>query len=642
MNISVKRISAALTLSMVSVFAHVGGGYSQQSILGAEFESYIAEVDGRETWYSMSVDSKQVGYFFDKIYRTSEDNQEFIVYQFTSVDADTDGVEIRVTTAKNNIFFDATTGLPTKCTYEKTDSKGSVLTTKLARREKDKWIVSETGADTKTVTNQSANFDAGKFFADIIWMKNQQEQGAKFLASEFDCETLAMTDMELEFLREEKRVLRGARVAVKIFGYELNDEAEDIHVKGQLESLKDGTFLSMQLGKLEISLKPKELVVGGKLIGIQSAFNLTISEHIEDYSRLSSLKVELSGEGFEESNVSSYRQTLIAENSKSLVFELGETGQQGIIASETEIKRFLKPKNNSETAENKISEILRTLKIAHKSDDEKIRTLLAFVSPFLEDDYFSDANDVLKIINDRKGDCTEHATLYVALARAAGIPAREVEGYIYGNEEGNPIFVAHAWVEVVLDGKWIGVDPSWGEARISPIHVKVGSMTDMVRVAKIKVLEKKYIDELPKSEMEAAELAFKNENYINAKMLFLKMSRQENPIANYYLGAIHEFGLGVENDLSKAAHYYRMSAARGDIDAKSKLAVLFAQKDSPLYEPISSVFWHEKAAKGGSAKDALLLAQLYEGGVGIPKNSRQAYEWYKYAAEIAVDELETD
>lgn len=67
--------------------------------------------------------------------------------------------------------------------------------------------------------------------------------------------------------------------------------------------------------------------------------------------------------------------------------------------------------------------------------------------------------------------CTEFTDLFITLARAAGIPAREVEGYAYTqNERLRPLSLAlsqgdvlHAWPEYWDDNLgWVQVDPTWG------------------------------------------------------------------------------------------------------------------------------------------------------------------------------------
>lgn len=65
--------------------------------------------------------------------------------------------------------------------------------------------------------------------------------------------------------------------------------------------------------------------------------------------------------------------------------------------------------------------------------------------------------------------CMEYTDLFIALARAAGIPAREVNGYAYSeNPDIQPLSlvadVLHAWPEYYDSGRgaWIPVDPTWG------------------------------------------------------------------------------------------------------------------------------------------------------------------------------------
>lgn len=66
-------------------------------------------------------------------------------------------------------------------------------------------------------------------------------------------------------------------------------------------------------------------------------------------------------------------------------------------------------------------------------------------------------SDTVETLASREADCLEHSELYVALARALGLPARVVTGAALGGGS----FGAHAWVEVYL-GKWVELDPTWG------------------------------------------------------------------------------------------------------------------------------------------------------------------------------------
>lgn len=66
-------------------------------------------------------------------------------------------------------------------------------------------------------------------------------------------------------------------------------------------------------------------------------------------------------------------------------------------------------------------------------------------------------------------DCTEYASLMMALSRAAGIPARYIEGLYTSAEEGQPMArMEHAWLEVYLPGiGWTPMDPTLGRSSIT-------------------------------------------------------------------------------------------------------------------------------------------------------------------------------
>lgn len=63
--------------------------------------------------------------------------------------------------------------------------------------------------------------------------------------------------------------------------------------------------------------------------------------------------------------------------------------------------------------------------------------------------------------------CGDYTDLFIALARASGLPAREVDGYAFTSDtEVMPVGenVLHAWVEIFLPERgWVAIDPTWGD-----------------------------------------------------------------------------------------------------------------------------------------------------------------------------------
>jgi len=71
----------------------------------------------------------------------------------------------------------------------------------------------------------------------------------------------------------------------------------------------------------------------------------------------------------------------------------------------------------------------------------------------------------------REGDCTEHTVLLTAMLRANGIPARAAIGLVYVQELKG--FGYHMWTEAYLNGHWVPLDATLGQAGIGPAHLKL-------------------------------------------------------------------------------------------------------------------------------------------------------------------------
>lgn len=75
--------------------------------------------------------------------------------------------------------------------------------------------------------------------------------------------------------------------------------------------------------------------------------------------------------------------------------------------------------------------------------------------------------NALQVLRVRSGDCNEHTQLYLALARAVGLPARSAAGLALVRGK----FYFHAWPEVYL-GRWTAVDPTFGQFPADAAHIR--------------------------------------------------------------------------------------------------------------------------------------------------------------------------
>src|SRR5262245_34119453 len=76
----------------------------------------------------------------------------------------------------------------------------------------------------------------------------------------------------------------------------------------------------------------------------------------------------------------------------------------------------------------KIKEQAKKIVVDEKDPEKAAQKIQRWVFSKMKQTLAANANSALDVLEQMKGDCTEHSVLFVALARAAGIPAREVSG----------------------------------------------------------------------------------------------------------------------------------------------------------------------------------------------------------------------
>jgi hypothetical protein len=118
----------------------------------------------------------------------------------------------------------------------------------------------------------------------------------------------------------------------------------------------------------------------------------------------------------------------------------------------------------------KAREIVGEERDAYKAT-QKITT---WVGEHMKKDYGASADRASDVLHQMKGDCTEHSLLSVALLRAAGIPARRVDGVVYlVNDDGIPAMYWHEWVEAYV-GEWTQLDPTFQQPVADATHLSLG------------------------------------------------------------------------------------------------------------------------------------------------------------------------
>lgn len=112
-----------------------------------------------------------------------------------------------------------------------------------------------------------------------------------------------------------------------------------------------------------------------------------------------------------------------------------------------------------------------------QGDRARVEQLTRYVNGLLEKKPTVSLPSAREVLRTKVGDCNEHTALYVAMARALGIPARIAVGLVYVRGI-TGAFYYHAWPEVYIDegggrGLWLPVDPTFNQFPADATHIRL-------------------------------------------------------------------------------------------------------------------------------------------------------------------------
>ena len=128
--------------------------------------------------------------------------------------------------------------------------------------------------------------------------------------------------------------------------------------------------------------------------------------------------------------------------------------------------QFLKPGPFIQSDDERIRRVALRLVSPQRSALENVRHIVAWIQDNIKRRPVISLPNALSTLEQRAGDCNEHAALMGALCRAGGIPAGIDAGLVY--LEGR--FYYHAWNRVFV-GRWITVDALFNQIPADVTHI---------------------------------------------------------------------------------------------------------------------------------------------------------------------------
>lgn len=251
-------------------------------------------------------------------------------------------------------------------------------------------------------------------------------------------------------------------------------EITESGVTGLATVRPDGQVLKFVGGPMELRLEPaavaKKLDASADLL---AASSIPVNKNLGSARKIEQLQVRVSNLG--DFQIPQSERQQVVKGDGQICLNLRRDSPEGLseTLSAADRSRFLR-----DDAEVSLTPRVRKLSrsIADPRDGDvllRAAELQHWVYGNLQKTYSKSATNSEQVLENLAGDCTEHAILFVALARANGIPAREVGGLMYVQGLLSGSFAWHAWAEVYTGKRWVGVDPTHDENLIDATHIKM-------------------------------------------------------------------------------------------------------------------------------------------------------------------------
>jgi hypothetical protein len=245
-----------------------------------------------------------------------------------------------------------------------------------------------------------------------------------------------------------------------------------IEMKGarfEADVLSNGNPIRGRVAIFELRAEKEETVrqLDESPVDMLTASSIKVDRPLGSSKQIISLQLEV--QGVDSLRLpENHRQSLRSENGKLLLnLRQDFLVEQARPLAEEERKRFLASTPTIQASHPRIKELALKIVGAETESRGKARKIQDWVYRNLRKTMASNSTTALGVIDSMAGDCTEHTLLFVSLARAVGLPAREVTGVAHVDG----LFGWHAWAEIHDGHQWISVDPTWDEFFVDATHI---------------------------------------------------------------------------------------------------------------------------------------------------------------------------
>ena len=308
------------------------------------------------------------------------------------------------------------------------------------------------------------------FVAASLLVRPDAKVGEEVRISQFD--PTVLKDLEAIITLVERKTITFNGVRTPVFVLENRIPALNVETKMIVDP--DGVPLEATLEnlfvmRLEPEAQAKDIRYSSDLIRMGC---VRLDPHPKNLAALRSATFTFQGIPEPKLLINDRRQKWSAQGDGTYLVAVRAAGVQKPASLPVDRARFaeqLKPTLFIQSDHPKIRALAAKIVGGERNAYEAAKRICSWVYKNLRKVGTAALSNAVETLERKAGDCTEHTVLFVALARAAGIPAREAAGITC--IEGGEGFYFHAWPEVWV-GEWVAMDPTLGQDIADPTHIK--------------------------------------------------------------------------------------------------------------------------------------------------------------------------
>jgi len=418
-------------------------------------------------WFGVYIDGHKAGWSSTHCAPEQRDGRAVVVQSSEfQLHTQSEGADSSVRTVNEEVYA-AQPPFEVLTTFASETRNGSTTVVRTERRGADLRVSGDDGRAERWLTG--ADYGLGDAHAVELWLRAGAHPGDRTMVRTLDLNNTRIGRDELRFVATRTAVVAG--VTRTWHEFERTGPEEGTFERERVAP--DCTTISWTLGAMELRAEPEaqarqlDAPLDLDLLG-----RVHCDQPLGEHQNVHRLVVRAEGRGTVLLANGPGQEVSREPGGLALVTVAPST--PGPVPRVEELREALSDTRRYPCRDERVQALARHATGMTAEPRARVQQLLIFVAAFIEDSYTDcDHPSVFAIMDKRTGDCSDHALLFTTLARALGIPARTVLGVAYQGDA-TQAFGPHEWCEVVLDGHWVPVDPTFAQLPADAARLRLG------------------------------------------------------------------------------------------------------------------------------------------------------------------------